>query len=169
MTPQEEDAAAQDPDEVPTPRDPDGVWTRQGLRRRPRDYAVTQRQRERERLRADAVEVLRLPDFQLRALVELGWNAANRSDPEEFRQTLVDREVDAYVQGAESATDRDAQRAYAARSMVLALVVLAVVAMPVFAIIKGLDPDSFGTFIAPVTGIAGTVVGFWFSDRSRLG
>jgi hypothetical protein len=25
-----------------------------------------------------------------------------------------------------------------------------------------LDPQTFGAFIAPVTGIAGTIVGYWF-------
>ena len=68
---------------------------------------------------------------------------------------------DAFVRGVEMATDRDANRASRARSPVLLLVVLAVVRMPIVAILKGLDPESFGTFIARITAIAGTVGGFW--------
>jgi hypothetical protein len=29
------------------------------------------------------------------------------------------------------------------------------------------DAESFGTYIAPVTGIAGTVVGYWFGTVDR--
>lgn len=49
----------------------------------------------------------------------------------------------------------------------LLLVVLAVVAMPVIAILIGLSPEDFGAYIAPVTGIAGTVVGYWFGSADR--
>lgn len=83
---------------------------------------------------------------------------------EELRQELVARETEAYRRGVASATDKDAVRASNARSVVLFLVVLAVVLMPVIAIIMGLDSETFGAFIAPITGIAGTIVGFWFSS-----
>jgi hypothetical protein len=65
------------------------------------------------------------------------------------------------------AIDREAKRAYNTRSIVLLLVVLAVVLMPIVAIIAGLSPQDFGSYIAPVTAIAGTVVGHWFGERGR--
>ena len=43
-------------------------------------------------------------------------------------------------------------------------VVAAVVAMPLLAIVLNIDPERFGSYIAPVTAIAGTVVGYWFSS-----
>jgi hypothetical protein len=84
-----------------------------------------------------------------------------------FKRTLLDREVDAYLKGADTAIDREAKRAYNIRSIVLLLVVLAVVLMPVVAIIAGLSPQDFGSYIAPITAIAGTVVGYWFGERGR--
>jgi hypothetical protein len=45
--------------------------------------------------------------------------------------------------------------------------VLAVVQMPIVAIIAGLSPQDFGSYIAPVTAIAATVVGYWFGERGR--
>jgi hypothetical protein len=83
-----------------------------------------------------------------------------------FKNALLEREADAYLKGADSAIDREAKRAYT-RSTVLLLVVLAVVQMPIVAIIAGLSPQDFGSFIAPVTAIAGTVVGYWSGDRGR--
>jgi hypothetical protein len=84
-----------------------------------------------------------------------------------FKSQLFEREVDAYLKGIDRATDRAAARAYQTRSIVLFLVVLAVVAMPLIAILLHLPPADFGTYIAPVTGIAGTVVGYWFGERSQ--
>ena len=84
-----------------------------------------------------------------------------------FKAALLEREVDAYVKGVEAAGDLESRRAYNTRSIVLLLVVLAVVLMPIIAIVVGLNPQSFGTYIAPVTGIAGTVVGYWFGSGER--
>jgi hypothetical protein len=84
-----------------------------------------------------------------------------------FKAVVLNREIDAYLKGVDSVTDRAAVRAYNTRSIVLLLVVLAVVAMPIIAILLKLAPADFGTFIAPVTGIAGTVVGYWFGSADR--
>jgi hypothetical protein len=85
----------------------------------------------------------------------------------EFQAALTQSQVNAYVRGVEAATDRDAQRSYNARSIVLLLVVLAIVCMPIVGILKGLSPESFGAYVAPVTGIAGTIVGYWFGAGSQ--
>jgi hypothetical protein len=86
---------------------------------------------------------------------------------EEFRKTLEERDAEIYLKGIQSATDLQSRRAYNTRSIVLLLVVLAVVMMPVIAIVVGLDPQAFGAYIAPVTAIAGTVVGYWFGTVER--
>jgi hypothetical protein len=85
----------------------------------------------------------------------------------EFGKSILRRQVDAYLKGLDAATDREATRAVNTRSIVLLLVVLAVVSMPILAMVKGLSPQSFGAYIAPVTGIAGTVVGYWFGASDR--
>jgi hypothetical protein len=93
--------------------------------------------------------------------------ARREAAEEELREEITERLQSAYEKGVAAATDRDAQRAYQARSLVLLLVVLAVVTMPILAILIELDPEVFGTYMAPVTGIAGTVVGYWFGTVER--
>ncbi len=66
------------------------------------------------------------------------------------------RLAQAYNAGANAAVDRADRSNYNARSITLYLVVLAVVAMPAIAMIIKLNPQTFGSYIAPVTGIAGT-------------
>ena len=51
------------------------------------------------------------------------------------------------------------------RSYVLMLVILAVVSMPLVGIFTSVAPEDFSQFIAPITGIAGTVIGYWFGQR----
>jgi uncharacterized membrane protein len=84
-----------------------------------------------------------------------------------FKAALLEREIAAYLRGADAALDQDAKRSYNTRSIVLLLVVLAVVLMPIIAIFVHVPPTDFGTYIAPVTGIAGTVVGYWFGAGER--
>ncbi len=79
------------------------------------------------------------------------------------------RLAQAYNAGANAAVDRADRSNYNARSITLYLVVLAVVAMPAIAMIIKLNPQTFGSYIAPVTGIAGTVVGYWFGALQRSG
>lgn len=85
----------------------------------------------------------------------------------EFEQALEARDIQQFQEGGRLAFSEASRRAYQARSIVLLLVVLAVVAMPVIAILIGLSPEDFGAYIAPVTGIAGTVVGYWFGSADR--
>lgn len=56
------------------------------------------------------------------------------------------------------------------RSIVLILVVLAILITPLIGILQGIPTEEFASYIAPVTGLAGTVVGYWFgqsTDRTR--
>jgi hypothetical protein len=93
--------------------------------------------------------------------------ARQREALHKFRDDLRDREREAFRKGAASAYDRKAFFASEIRSFVLLLVVLAVLAMPLVAIWKDLPPEKFGTLIAPVTALAGTVVGYWFGAGER--
>lgn len=56
------------------------------------------------------------------------------------------------------------------RSTVLLLVVLALVLMPVLAMLSPnprIAPEEFTQYIAPIVGIAGTVLGYWFGKHER--
>jgi hypothetical protein len=87
----------------------------------------------------------------------------------EFVAAVNERLANAYNAGANEAVDRADRNNFNARSITLYLVVLAVVAMPAIAMIINLSPQAFGSYIAPVTGIAGTVVGYWFGTLNRQG
>jgi lipopolysaccharide export LptBFGC system permease protein LptF len=96
--------------------------------------------------------------------------AERRAQAEEaFRTELVERLTAAYAAGAENAVSAEARRAVAVRGYALFGVVAAVVAMPLLAMALGLDPQAFGSYMAPVTGIAGTVVGYWFGAVGQGG
>lgn len=51
--------------------------------------------------------------------------------------------------------------------MVLILVVLGLVLYPLYALIFGIPGTTLADVIAPVTGISGAVVGYWFGQASR--
>jgi hypothetical protein len=95
------------------------------------------------------------------------WEAKKKARLDEFTAAVNARLAKAYHDGASDAVDRADRSNFNARSITLYLVVLAVVAMPFIAMLAHLDPQTFGSYIAPVTGIAGTVVGYWFGALSR--
>ncbi len=53
------------------------------------------------------------------------------------------------------------------RSFVLVLVVLAVVATPIYAMARDVLPTAFLQYVAPITAISGTVLGYWFGLQDR--
>jgi hypothetical protein len=57
-----------------------------------------------------------------------------------------------------------ARRGTRVRAWALMLVVLAVVATPIFAILLEVPANDFSQYIAPVTAIAGAVIGYWFGQ-----
>jgi hypothetical protein len=105
------------------------------------------------------------PEENARLRFEAEQDAAKSQRELEYQ--ISARLLGAYSKGQVAATDKQAARAYWWRGFVLLLVVLAVVAMPIIAIVTNLEPTDFGTYIAPVTGIAGTVVGYWFGQASQ--
>jgi hypothetical protein len=53
------------------------------------------------------------------------------------------------------------------RGIALMLVVIAVVFYPLYALVFEISPATLNQVIAPVTGIAGAVIGYWFGQASR--
>jgi hypothetical protein len=85
-----------------------------------------------------------------------------------LKAALDERIMRAYQQGTANAVSREALRAISVRSYVLLGVVAAVVAMPLIGMLLDLDPQAFGAYIAPVTGITGTIVGYWFGTVGQV-
>jgi hypothetical protein len=94
----------------------------------------------------EANEELRLRDLEKRWQVEL--------DGRKHRSDL------------EFTAARQTSKGESIRSYVLLAVVAAVVATPIYAMTVNIDPQSFGQYISPITGIAGTIIGYWFGQRS---
>ncbi len=97
-----------------------------------------------------------------RKLREAAARAAER-----FTQELDDRLGRAYSEGREQAEAESGRRDALFRGYVLYVVVAAVVLLPFMAILLQLKPETFGSYVAPVTGIAGTIVGYWFGSGDR--
>jgi lipopolysaccharide export LptBFGC system permease protein LptF len=51
------------------------------------------------------------------------------------------------------------------RSWVLLAIVASIIVMPAVAMATGVAAQSFSQYVAPITGIAGTVLGYWFSQQ----
>ena len=103
----------------------------------------------------------------MNGLADLGARASAQQAGTALKVEIERRLEQAFEAGKKRESDHNTQSAWNARSIALYLVVLAVVLMPFVAIWIGLDPEAFGTYIAPVTGIAGTVVGYWFGTIER--
>jgi hypothetical protein len=69
---------------------------------------------------------------------------------------------------AEGIIDANTQalRSNNVRSWVLLAIVASIIVMPAVAMASGVAAQSFSQYIAPITGIAGTVLGYWFSQQS---
>jgi hypothetical protein len=61
---------------------------------------------------------------------------------------------------------KQAAQGAAVRSWVLLAIVAAIILMPVVGMLVGIQAQTFSQFIAPVTGIGGTVLGYWFGQRT---
>ena len=53
------------------------------------------------------------------------------------------------------------------RGVSLMLVVIALVLYPLYALIFKVSGSTLAEVVAPVTGIAGAIVGYWFGQASR--
>jgi hypothetical protein len=114
--------------------------------------AIWKAEQEEEKKQAEAERVKQEEQEELR----------RKQAEYRFKAALDERIRRAYQQGAANAVSREALRAISTRSYVLLGVVAAVVAMPLIGMLLQLDPQAFGAYIAPITGITGTIVGYWF-------
>jgi hypothetical protein len=78
----------------------------------------------------------------------------------------IERADRTYRSDLEFGAMRQVNRGDDIRSYVLLAVVAAVVLTPILAMLTDVPPDAFGQYVAPITGIAGTVLGYWFGQRS---
>lgn len=86
---------------------------------------------------------------------------------EKFERELEDRLQRAYVEGQRLAEAESGRRDALFRGYVLYVVVAAIVLLPFVAMLLELKPETFGSYVAPVTGVAGTIVGYWFGSGER--
>jgi hypothetical protein len=133
-----------------------------------REEAVPRSRASREERfsRQRAEHLFRMSNYELEVLIE-PFARHQKNAYKELRNRITNRTADAYIRGINDATDRNAIRSYRARSIVLLLVVLSVVAMPIIAMVININPETFAAYIAPVTAIAGTVIGYWFGASDR--
>jgi hypothetical protein len=50
------------------------------------------------------------------------------------------------------------------RAFALIIIILAIVVMPILALLKGISTITFSQYIAPLTGIGGVIIGYWFGQ-----
>jgi hypothetical protein len=95
---------------------------------------------------------------------EMDWELGLR---QVLNQEALQRQEQARRTELEFKLARSNNRAESIRSMVLLLVVLAVILYPLYAMIADETPAAFSQFIAPITAIAGTIIGYWFGSRTE--
>ena len=76
----------------------------------------------------------------------------------------ADRGLRAELEARASETNA---RAESIRGYVVMGIVAALTVSPVVAMALDVAADEFGQLIAPVTGVAGTVIGYWFGNRQQ--
>lgn len=105
------------------------------------------------------------------------WATGRRPETErEWQLEYSFRELDKSRQAEEARQDsqyrasveaaRESLRSTNVRSWVLLAIVASIIVMPAVAMASGIAAQSFSQYIAPITGIAGTVLGYWFSQQN---
>lgn len=72
-----------------------------------------------------------------------------------------------YRAGCDDAVQAERRMEARVRTAVLVIVVAVVAALSVLALVLRLDAQQFTLYLAPVTGMAGTVLGYWFGAAGR--
>lgn len=94
-------------------------------------------------------------------------NVARPDAAKNFERAIESRLQRAYAEGRAVVDAESGRRDALFRGYALYVVVAAVVLLPFVAIFLQLKPETFGSYVAPVTGIAGTIVGYWFGSSER--
>jgi hypothetical protein len=83
------------------------------------------------------------------------------------RQKILKELEEAYEIGRRNAISADHKTEVFVRSAILVMVVVVVAAMSLIALILRMDAQIFTAYLAPVVGMAGTVIGYWFGSAGR--
>ena len=71
------------------------------------------------------------------------------------------------IQAENDALQQRVSQAEMFRGIALLVLLVFLVLAPLFAFVKGIRPPDYAQYLAPITGIAGTVFGYWFGQQSR--
>lgn len=100
------------------------------------------------------------PETQAEQELEMRLRALDRKWEVEKAERFHQAELDAVT----SRTNSQAERI---RGYVVMGVVAALIVSPIAAMALNVAAADFGQFVAPVTGVAGTVIGYWFGNRTQ--
>ncbi len=115
---------------------------------------------QREKLEAERDGARTEANLQMKRL-KIERNAAKTAAKHQKKLAQQERDKIALEAQLKYANDRT-------RGIVLYLVVLALVLMPIFGMSRwGVPAASFAQYIAPVTAIAGTILGYWFGRNEN--
>lgn len=119
---------------------------------------------EKQRLAAD----LKAPAFHLgkrpETPEEINTEVRLREIERRWEVELEDRKHRAELAFHQSGLVR---RAEGVRGWALIAVVFAIIASPWVAIVAGVSAQDFNLYVSPVTGIAGAIIGYWFSQGQQ--
>jgi hypothetical protein len=153
----------------------EGVWR---IGHRPNDaedWALETRMRLGE-----AASAVSAAEAERAASASTEWATGRRPETErEWQLEYSFRELDKARQAEQARQDsqynasveaaRESLRSTNVRSWVLLAIVASIIIMPAVAMASGVAAQSFSQYIAPITGIAGTVLGYWFSQQNGSG
>jgi hypothetical protein len=152
----------------------EGAWRMGHMPRNAEDWAIETRMRLGEA--ASAVSAAEA-EAERAASASTEWATGRRPETErEWQLEYSFRELDKARQAEQARQDsqynasveaaRESLRSTNVRSWVLLAIVASIIIMPAVAMASGVAAQSFSQYIAPITGIAGTVLGYWFSQQN---
>lgn len=86
---------------------------------------------------------------------------------DETRQKITSQVEAIYQAGCEDVNVAERRLEARVRTVVLMLVVGAVVVTSLLAVVLRLEAQQFTLYLAPLTGMAGTVIGYWFGATGQ--
>lgn len=95
---------------------------------------------------------------------ERKWKATEKESDNKWDAERAERTQRLSVEAERSRVEAGAETV---RGWVVIGIVVALITSPIMAMILSVSPQDYGQLIAPVTGIAGTVIGYWFGNRNQ--
>jgi lipopolysaccharide export LptBFGC system permease protein LptF len=145
---------------IPAEREPesfdlDGPWRIGREPRTPDDWALETKSRMAE---SERWATGRRPQNDREWQLEYSFRQLDNMNQAQGRQQELESK-----QAMEAITQ--SLRSTNVRSWVLLAIVASIIVMPAVAMASGIAAQSFSQYVAPITGIAGTVLGYWFSQQ----